>query len=204
MFCRVIIKVPQRTRHIHHHNVKKVPVYIILPDKKPKVLENLENLTKQTESIPCKDEVYTSTRNDRPSEYRYTRFSNLEKNYEPTENRNNKEIYLPTDEYKTIDQDFLSPPLLNDEQSSFRRTNIPQDNNYNYEYAQNGQLYKYNNAPRYEPTKLTSNSYRAAYESSVSFTYAPNRDTENFGTQGSILYRNRINQRIDNKASIKR
>ncbi|XP_065204924.1 uncharacterized protein LOC135834875 [Planococcus citri] len=49
---RVIIKVPQRIKHIYHHQVKRVPVYVVVPEKKSKVLDDLEEVTKV---LPCKE-----------------------------------------------------------------------------------------------------------------------------------------------------
>lgn len=73
---------PQRTKHIYHHQVKKVPVYVLLPEKKSKVLDDLEEVTKvlpcrerdREREPPWQDEIAAGPPpSPSPSKYRYAR-----------------------------------------------------------------------------------------------------------------------------------
>lgn len=198
---RIIIRVPQRTKHIYHQQVKKVPVYILLPDKKPKVLDDLEEFTKSS-VVPCKESHKISWREDRPYNYRYvrserdrgelereheetyrsSRLGSREKTYQSswTEDRENRGAYVPTDQYRTIEDDFPPPPPSDIADLPFQRV-YTEDSSSTYIDSSQEQ--------RNHPSPVTYTEHTSGHRV-VSFTYAP-ETMEN-------SYQYRIMKRVDN------
>lgn len=131
----VIIRVPQKIRHIYHHHVKRVPVYVLLPNKKSKVLDDLEDVTK---GLPCKE--FTGRQEDRALKYRYARYYEAERDSYPSnwkENGENEGTHTSEDEYKTLDYDVPVPPPIRGDTFLSRRAHDKIRSNQNFHSALN-------------------------------------------------------------------
>lgn len=103
--------------------MKKVPVYVILPEHKPKVISDLETLVKtkptvqSIQSTPCKDPIPEFE--EYSPHFRQARYSYSEKDsYHPdwTEDRDNKGALVRDEGSKELDKEFQPPPVGSDDQ----------------------------------------------------------------------------------------
>ena len=135
VYSRVVIRVPQKTKYIHHHTIKKVPIYVLVPEKKPKILEALEE-AKPSVRPPCKDLYELPTVREDTSTQTRNRYEKTEREKpllsEWTEDSQNRGAYYVNavdTSYRTIDEDFLLPPPMSLDDLPFRRVNADIDPN---------------------------------------------------------------------------